>query len=354
MVQILDRLAGCALPEIVETGDQNQAAARRIQSKADIAKIRMRDVLQLGQRAGRPNAYHGPSGVEPPKEFFDFGNSSWLLERDVNGGKNSARERQQVCREDHLRLAQAGMFKDFRRVAMRENAVSLKILVYFHKVQIAPGIFAGSAGPRFAVANDRGVRRDPAGVRERPQRRFAPTAELGKAFGQAFRAVCIPNIKNRGLQRGVAQQDARQFQAAVACDAYNRDLSRVPHLTRASSFLWRDSRVFLLGVMIRMVSSPAMVPAISVNLAASTAAARGCAPLGGVFSTRRFSAGRKSSRNSASARASEGKGVGSSGKTEACLYPSWVFTRCSSCKSRESVAWVTRIFCAAKRRRKSS
>src|SRR2546429_9077549 len=49
-----------------------------------------------------------------------------------------------------------------------------------------------------------------------------------------------------------------------------------------------------------------------------------------------------------------GRGVGSSGNAEACLYPSCVFTRRSSCKSRESVAWVTRIFCAANRRRSSS
>jgi len=40
--------------------------------------------------------------------------------------------------------------------------------------------------------------------------------------------------------------------------------------------------------MISTVSSPAMVPAVSGNLAASTAAARGCAPLGGVFKTSRF------------------------------------------------------------------
>src|SRR5690349_5044508 len=110
----------------------------------------------------------------------------------------------------------------------------------------------------------------------------------------------------------MAQENARQFQAAIAGDADNGDLSRVPHFTRASIFLWRDSRVFLLGVMIRTVSSPAMVPAISVNFAPSTAAAKGCAPLGGVFSTRRFSAGRMSSRNSDKARARGGRAPASS------------------------------------------
>src|SRR5438132_13651195 len=85
----------------------------------------------------------------------------------------------------------------------------------------------------------------------------------------------------------MTQQNARQFQAAVPGRAHHPDLSRVPHFTRASIFLWRDSQVFLLVVMINTVSSPATVPATSANLAASTAAARGCAPLGGVFSTRR-------------------------------------------------------------------
>src|ERR1700676_2542624 len=104
----------------------------------------------------------------------------------------------------------------------------------------------------------------------------------------------------------------RQLETAIAGDAYNRDLAGIPHFTRASIFFWRDSRDFLLGVMIRTVSSPAMAPAISGNLAPSTAAARGCAPLGGVLRTRRFSAGRMSNRNSERARVSGGKGAGSS------------------------------------------
>src|SRR5215467_12840817 len=180
--------------------------------------------------------------------------------------------------------------------------------------------------------------------RKRPQRRLAPAAKLRKPIGQAFCAVCIANVKGRSLDLRVAHQDARKLQATVAGNADDSDLSRIPHFTRASIFVWRDSRVFLLGVMIKTVSSPAMVPAISVNFDASTAAAKGCAPLGGVFSTRRFSAGRMSRRNSASARASGGKGVGSSGRAEACLYLSCVLTRRSSWRSRESVAWVTRIF----------
>src|SRR5439155_20564255 len=124
------------------------------------------------------------------------------------------------------------------------------------------------------------------------------------ALHLAHSSLANPDVKNRRCHDRMTQQTARIYQAAVTGRAHNIDLSRVPHFTRASIFLWTDSQVFLLVVMINTVSSPATVPATSANLAASTAAARGCAPLGGVFSTRRFSAGRMSSRNSVSARVS--------------------------------------------------
>src|SRR2546428_13265940 len=111
----------------------------------------------------------------------------------------------------------------------------------------------------------------------------------------------------------MAQKDPRQLQTGITGDTHDCDLSRVSHFKKASIFFCRDSRDFLLGVMIKTVSSPAMVPAISGNFAPSTAAARGCAPLGGVFRTSRFSAGRISRRNSPRARASGGRDAGSSG-----------------------------------------
>src|SRR6266849_3985761 len=117
----------------------------------------------------------------------------------------------------------------------------------------------------------------------------------------------------------MAEKNPRQLETGIAGDSHNRDLAGISHFTRASIFFCRDSRDFLLGVMIKTVSSPAMVPAISENLAPSTAAARGCAPLGGVFRTRRFSAGRISRRNSPRARASEGRGADSSGRAAAGL-----------------------------------
>src|SRR5204862_7162486 len=155
--------------------------------------------------------------------------------------------------------------------------------------------------------------------RKGPERRFAPGAELRKEFGKTFRTVRFADIESGRRKLGMAQKYPRQLETGVAGDSHNRDLAGISHFTRASIFFWRDSRAFLLGVMIKTVSSPAMVPAISVNFAPSMAAARGCAPLGGVFKKRRFSGGRISRRNSPRARASAGKGAVSSGKTLAVL-----------------------------------
>src|ERR1700682_2697214 len=117
----------------------------------------------------------------------------------------------------------------------------------------------------------------------------------------------------------MAQENARQLKTRVAGDTYYGELFRLSHFTSNSIFFCRDSRDFLFGVMIRTVSSPAMVPAVSGNLAPSTAAARGCAPLGGVFKTSRFSAGRISTRNSRRAWVREGKPGGSSGRAASSL-----------------------------------
>src|SRR3974377_348005 len=99
------------------------------------------------------------------------------------------------------------------------------------------------------------------------------------------------------LDSRMAEQERGQLETGIASDTNDGDAARIPHFTCDSIFFWRDSRDFLFGVMMSTVSSPAMVPAISGNFAPSTAAASGCAPLGGVFSTSRFSAGRISRRN---------------------------------------------------------
>src|ERR1700686_1609826 len=149
--------------------------------------------------------------------------------------------------------------------------------------------------------------------RERLQRSLTPAAQLGKHFRKAMRPVGFSYIKSRLGNARMAQEQRRQLKTRIAGDTNDRNVAGISHFTWASIFFCRESRVLRLGVMIRTVSSPAMVPAISGNFAASTAAARGCAPLGGVFSTSRFSAGRMSRRNSRSARVSGATPADSSG-----------------------------------------
>src|ERR1700720_4535433 len=140
------------------------------------------------------------------------------------------------------------------------------------------------------------------------QRCVATSAQLREKFVQTFRALGIAHIKRRSLYGRMAHQYSRELKARVSRNAYHRDVIEISHFNKASMRRCNDSRLFLFGVMISTVSSPAMVPAISGNLLPSTAAASGCAPLGGVFSTNRFSAGRISNRNSPNARASGGSG----------------------------------------------
>src|SRR5258708_8073397 len=96
MVEILHGLGGGAFSKIVEARDDDQAATRFVQREADVAKIGVRDVLQLRQCAGSPDANHGTAGVELAVERLDVRSGLRLGERDVDGGKNTAREREQV------------------------------------------------------------------------------------------------------------------------------------------------------------------------------------------------------------------------------------------------------------------
>src|SRR5882724_9829299 len=122
---------------------------------------------------------------------------------------------------------------------------------------------------RASVARKDGIHR------KRTKRSFAPAAELRKKLREALRAMGFANIEDRWPERGMAKKDPRQLQTGITGDTHDGDLAGISHFKKASIFFCRDSRDFLLGAMIRTVSSPAMVPAVSGNFAPSTAAARG-------------------------------------------------------------------------------
>jgi hypothetical protein len=90
VVEILHGLAGGAFSKIVETRDDDQAVSRVVKGKSDVAEIRARDVLQLGQRAGGPDTDHGTASVELAIKRLDVRSGLRLRESDVDAGKNAA------------------------------------------------------------------------------------------------------------------------------------------------------------------------------------------------------------------------------------------------------------------------
>jgi len=116
---------------------------------------------------------------------------------------------------------------------------------------------------------------------------------MPRSWGKARRGNACFACRGRRrpkTSRRMAQENARQLETCVAGDTYYGDLFRLSHFTSDSIFfggtrgflVWRDDQN-------RIVARDGA--GVSGNLAPSTAAARGCAPLGGVFKTNRFSAG---------------------------------------------------------------
>jgi len=81
---------------VVGIGVHHQTFARRIEREADIAEIRVRDMLQFGESPSGKNANHGPPRVELTKERFDFVGLARGTEPDVERGENSALHGEQV------------------------------------------------------------------------------------------------------------------------------------------------------------------------------------------------------------------------------------------------------------------
>ncbi len=135
----MNGLARRALAEIVEAGDDDEAFVGVIQGEPDIAEIRVRDVLQLGQRAGGPDANHGTASVKLSKDSFDGFRGIRGAERDVDSGKNSTSQREKMRGKDEAIFGQAGVLENFRRVAMGKQVVGLEIFVDFDEVEVATG-----------------------------------------------------------------------------------------------------------------------------------------------------------------------------------------------------------------------
>src|SRR5258706_8225715 len=140
--------------------------------------------------------------------------------------------------------------------------------------------------------------------------RFAPAPQTRENFRQTLHLRgSLAQVEGWFLNFRVPKEQLGQLETCIARRSDYGDPLRVTHRSRSSIRFWTAARAWREGVITKTVSSPAIVPATSLNFSASSAAASGCAPEGGVFSTSRLNAGRRSTRNSRRARPSGGKGV---------------------------------------------
>jgi len=116
-VKILHGLPGGAFPEIVETGDDDEAASGFIQGESDIAEIGVCNVLQFRQRARgqirimaarRRTCDRAPQRL-PRLAAPRDSRRSWT---------EFARERQQMRRKHDLIFRETGMLEDLGRIAV--------------------------------------------------------------------------------------------------------------------------------------------------------------------------------------------------------------------------------------------
>src|ERR1700730_7713665 len=129
----------------------------------------------------------------------------------------------------------------------------------------------------------------------------------------------LTQVEGWFLNFGVPKEKLGQLKTCVDRRSDYGDPLRVGHRRRSSIRFWTAARAWRDGVITKTVSSPAIVPATSLNFSASSAAASGWAPGGGGFHTRRLNAGRRSTRNSRKARPSGGRGAAASSPLESGL-----------------------------------
>src|SRR5262249_42267691 len=143
-----------ALGQIVNRADDYGAARSRVQSNADIAEIGARDAAQVRQ----------PSGIVEANERFarvallvDFKQGISGIDTDgaeVDGFENAGIEGQKLSSKAELALGESGNLEHFGNMAVVEHGISEEVLSDLAKTGVQRSLPAGSAHPRFGVADD--------------------------------------------------------------------------------------------------------------------------------------------------------------------------------------------------------
>ena len=169
-IHILDRLAGCALEQVIETADEHKPLAIGSEMEAEIAEAGVRDVLDLGQVSGGMDAHHGTGAIEVAETQFEVYGLLGHGEPEINGRENAARNGEQMRGELDLRGGKRKLLEQLAGVAMAEDGVGREIVCGVHEVGLVGGLLAGAADAAFGVADDAVVEIDEAGAEKRRKR----------------------------------------------------------------------------------------------------------------------------------------------------------------------------------------
>ncbi len=153
-IHILDRLAGGALEQVIEAADEDQPLAIGCEMEADVAKIGVRNVLDLGQVSGGADADHGAGAIELAQGPLDGFRLLRGREPDIKSGEDAAWNGQQMRGELDLGGGERELLEQLAGVAMAEDGVRREIVSRVHEVGFIGGFLAGSADPAFGVADN--------------------------------------------------------------------------------------------------------------------------------------------------------------------------------------------------------
>src|ERR1700761_6873071 len=101
-VHVLDGLRGGAFEQVVEARDDDESAGVAIEMEAEVAEAGAHDGLNLRQMGRAADADERSVCVEVVEAGLKFFDGARLVKTHVEGGEDSARDRQQMRRELNL------------------------------------------------------------------------------------------------------------------------------------------------------------------------------------------------------------------------------------------------------------
>ena len=128
--------------------------------EAEVAEVGADHVLNLGKHRAAPYADHGTRRIELVEGVLYGFYAAGLVEANVDGGKNAARDRQQMGCELDLVGGEVELLQELAGVAMAEDSVGREIVGGVHETVVGRESFARAGDAGFGVGDDADVEVD--------------------------------------------------------------------------------------------------------------------------------------------------------------------------------------------------